>query len=93
MVVFVAMQALALGFRTHRRTEEQPARSAYARPVHGSKSSPRTPEEDGEEDEGRRVFSEVLEEDATLTPCAFQIARFMRFSKRRPHHGGRLLTI
>jgi hypothetical protein len=26
--------------------------------------APRTPEEDGEEDEGRRVLSEALEEDA-----------------------------
>jgi hypothetical protein len=48
--------------------------------------APCTPEEDGEEDEGRRVLSEVLEEDALLTPCAFQTARFMRFSNRRPHH-------
>jgi hypothetical protein len=79
------MQTLARGFRTHRRTAEQPAGAAHARLVHGSKSSPRTPEEDSEEDEGRRVLSEVLEEDAPLTPCAFQTARFMRFSNRRPH--------
>jgi len=45
----------------------------------------RTPEEDGEEDEERRVLSEVFEEDAFLTPCAFQTAKFMRFSNRRPH--------
>jgi len=84
------MQALVRGFRTHRRTGEQPAGSAHARLVHGSKSSPRTPEEDGEEDEGRRPLSEGLEEDAPLTPCAFQIARFMRFSNRRPQFGVKL---
>jgi hypothetical protein len=45
----------------------------------------RTPEEYGEEDEGRRVLSEVFEEDAHQTPCAFQTAQFMRFSNRRSH--------
>lgn len=43
------------------------------------------PEEYGEEDKGRRVLSEVLEEDALLTPCAFQTAQFMRVSNRRSH--------
>jgi len=43
-----------------------------------------TPEEDAEEDEGRRVSLEALEEDALLTPCAFQIAQIMRSSNRRP---------
>jgi len=42
-------------------------------------------EEDGEEDEGRRVLSEVLEEDAALTPSGFQTAQFIRLSNRRSH--------
>jgi len=57
-----------------------------------------TPEEDGEKDDGRRVLSEVIEEDAPLTPCAFLNRPVHALSKspltprRRPHvKGGRKL--
>jgi hypothetical protein len=85
-ILFVAMQALGFGLRAHRRTQNNPPEPILHAPAPRRKPAPFTPEEDAEEDEGRRVSLEALEEDVPLTPCAFQTARFMRSSNHRPHH-------
>ena len=83
-ILFVAMQALGFGLRTHLRTQNNPPAPHLHAPAQRRKPAPFTPEEDAEEDEGRRVLLEALEEDAPLTPCAFQTAQIMRSSNRRP---------
>jgi hypothetical protein len=64
--------------------ENNPPTPHMHAPRMGQNPDPCTPEEDREEDEGRRVLSEALEEDAPLTPSAFQTAQIIRFSNRRP---------
>jgi hypothetical protein len=45
----------------------------------GRKSTPAPPEEDPEEDAGRRVLLEAFEEDPTQVPSDVQVAHFIGF--------------
>jgi hypothetical protein len=66
--------------------------TAYAPPrdsVRGRKSSSAPAEDEREEDAGRRVWLEALEEDPAPVPSDVQTAHFIRLSNRRPHANGR----
>ena len=57
-------------------------------PSNGSERNPYPPyphEEEREEDAGRRVLSEALEEDAALTPSDVHVARSIGLPNRRPY--------
>lgn len=67
-VLFVAMQALEGGFGTHRRVENKPPQTPLHAPCVEENPASATLKKNREEDAGRRVLSEALEEDTPLTP-------------------------
>jgi hypothetical protein len=83
--LFIATQALGGGGGTHRQAQNAPP-PPHSQTLLGKKILPPPPlEEEWEEDVGRRILIEVLEEDPTQAPSDVHIAQIIRLSNRRPH--------
>jgi hypothetical protein len=82
---FIATQALAGGGGTHRQAQNAPPTRRTQTLFGQAHPPPRPHEEEREEDAGRRVLLEALEEDPTQAPSDVQTARIIRLSNRRPH--------
>jgi hypothetical protein len=84
-VLFIAIPALEGGFGTHRRVENKPPEpSMHATCVEENPASVLL-KKTREEDAGRRVFSEALEEDVALTPSDVHPAGSIGLPEWCPH--------
>jgi hypothetical protein len=78
------MQAVECRFRFHRRSQIEPPnlrkKPASAKKIH----APATPEQDEEQDQGRRALWEAFEENDRSEASDFQTGQITGLSNRRP---------
>lgn len=91
-VLFPAMQAVECRVRFHRQAQIEPPNlrknPASTKKIH----APATPEQDEEQDQGRRALWEAFEENARSEASDFQTGQITGLSNRRPHvRSGRVL--
>ena len=83
-VLFPAMQAVECRIRFHRRAQIEPPnlrkKPASTKKIH----APATPEQDEEQDQGRRALWEAFEENARQKVSGFQTGQITGLSDRRP---------
>ena len=88
-VLFPAMQAVECRFRFHRLAQIEPPnlrkKSASTKKIH----TPDTPEENEEQNQGRRALCEAFEENARRKVSGFQTGQITRLSDRRSHRRAR----
>jgi len=89
-VLFPAMQAVECRFRFHRLAQIEPPnlrkKSASTKKIH----TPDTPEENEEQNQGRRALCEAFEENARRKVSGFQTGQITRLSDRRSQRLARL---
>ncbi|MEI6278097.1 MAG: hypothetical protein WCQ16_01780 [Verrucomicrobiae bacterium] len=83
--LLAAIQALAGRFLYHRQSQNEPPKLrenlASTKKIH----APVTPEQDEEQNQGRRALWEAFEENARAEESGFQTGRIIGLSNRRSH--------
>ena len=83
--LLAAMQALAGRFLFHRRAQIEPPRLRRNPASKKKFHAPHFPEQDEEQNEGRRALWEAIEENARAEESAFYTGQFIGFLYRRSH--------